>query len=58
VRIGWHLDGMPWDAYLRLPWYDRWILHEELGALISSVDDDSDGESGTGGGMRPKDWRK
>ena len=41
---------------MKLSWYDRWVLHEELGDMIAEVD--GDGDEGSGGAMRPKDWRK
>lgn len=38
--MGWHLDGMSWDRYLRLTQYERFLFHDELTELITRVDDD------------------
>jgi hypothetical protein len=52
VRIGWHLDGMTWEQYLRLTMLDRWYFHEELGDIIAQVDGDGNPHG------RPKHQRK
>jgi hypothetical protein len=52
VRIGWHLDGMTWEQYLRLTMLDRWYFHEELGDIIAQVDGDGNPHG------RPKNMRK
>lgn len=49
VRIGWHLDGMPWTDYLKLSIQERIILHETLSDLIEETNPD---------GPRPKDMRR
>jgi len=46
--VGWHLDGMEWAEYLRLPLVDRMLLHEELSDIIERTD----------GEPRPKNFRK
>lgn len=51
MRVGWHLDGMPWDRFMRLTWRDRYLLNDELDDLIDRTNPDE------GGGVRPKDMR-
>lgn len=48
------MDGMSWDRYLRLSWYDRWLMHDELSELIASTAPEDDGP----GEPRPKHLRK
>lgn len=47
--VGWHVDGISWDRYLRLTWVERYLLHDEIGQQIERTD----GEIPT----RPKDLR-
>lgn len=49
VRIGWHMDGLSWDAYLDLLEWERAALLVELDELI--------GRANETGNMRPKDTR-
>lgn len=46
VRIGWHLDGMPYEAYLQLTEWERIALLIELDEMI-----------GRANSPRPKDMK-
>lgn len=36
------MDGMSWDRYLKLSWYTRWAMHEELSDLIERTNPEDD----------------
>lgn len=51
VRIGWHVDGMTFDGYLKLTDWERIALLVELDDLIGRANEAGAAPS------RPKDWR-
>jgi len=57
TRVGWHVDGMSWEAYQRLTLNERWALHAEIDDLIERTDTEDNG-AGLGHLARPKAWRK
>ena len=52
MRIGWHVDGMTWDRYLALSWWERWVMHEEINDLIERTEPEATPP------VRPKRMRK
>ena len=54
LALGWYVDGMAWESYLRLSAYDRWVMNDELADLIPKGDDGDGAPLDT----RPKRYRK
>jgi hypothetical protein len=32
------MDGISWDRYLQLTWYERYVMHDELSDLIERTE--------------------